>query len=169
MTACGLLQCRKITSTARNEVTSTLAYLIAVPDRIFGPLYDQSIFDELERDDSAKTVRCLSTVRNILLMQNGAIGNHIRRNLYGNIDEFIAPEVLDYLETRGIQLVTPCPRVNDIIRRLNLLIPERVEECKDLFPGIEWRFVRRLFTMKASRNEFQTETLISAEIGVTLT
>ena len=131
-----------------SRVTSPIAYLIAVPDRQFGLEYDRSTFEELDGNQAAKTVRYLSIVRNTLLMQNGAISNHIRYNLYANIDEFISPDILDFLETRGIQLIQPQPRVNAIITILNRLIPERVEECRELFPGwIEWKFVKKLFTM----------------------
>ena len=129
----------------KKPITTTLAYLIGVPDRHFGMEYDSP--ETLEENLNAKTVRYLSIVRNTLLMQNGAISNHIRYNLYANIDEFIEPSILDFLETRGVQLIQPQPRVNEIIASLNRLIPERVDECRDLFPGIEWRFVKRLFTM----------------------
>ena len=132
----------------KKTVTSIMAYLIAVPKQQFGREYDEAVYQGLEDIPEAKTIRCLCLVRNKLLLQNGMIRNHIRYNLFANIDEFIEPEILDFLETRNIQLIQPQPRVNEIIKALNTKIPEKVEECKALFPDwIEFRFIRRLFTM----------------------
>ena len=128
---------------ASAPVTSTLSYLIGVPDQHLSP----DVMD-LDNNAAAKTVRSLSIIRNKLIQQNGLISRHIRNNLYGNIDEFIDDGIFDYLETQGIEILQAKPRVNDYIAKLNTLIPEKVGACRGLFPDwIEWTYIRRLFCM----------------------
>ena len=59
--------------TLSTGVVSIIAYLIGVPEENFGKKLKRSVYEELEKNSSAKTMRALCSIRNAIMQKPGSI------------------------------------------------------------------------------------------------
>jgi hypothetical protein len=135
------------------EIISIVAYLIGVQKVHFERDHEpplQSVYDRLKQHPSARVMRSLCEIRSTMLKEYQRIDRLMQYELK-NLDtlpDLFPAETLCALEENGIRLIKPNYRINRYIVDVNLLISQRVNNCRDLFPlWIKWDYIKDIFVM----------------------
>ena len=135
------------------DVISIMAYLIGVQKQHFEHDYEsplQSVYDKLEASQPARIIRSLCEIRSTLLKEYGRIDREMQYELK-NLDtlpDLFSIDNLRQLEAFGIRLIKPNYRINRYIVDVNLLISQRINDCRELFPlWLKWDYIKDLFIM----------------------
>ncbi len=154
------------------DIVSAFAYLIGVRKSIFDNPHeppDPEVYETLEKNRAARTVRNLCIIRTAIERNFGKINNALR-NQFRSIDsleEFIPGESIAQLSSDGVTVFRRnCTFLGQHIIEINRLIGDRINNCQTLFPTwLNWKYLRALFIMpegltedgiKAGANEFFT-------------
>ena len=135
------------------DITEKVAYLLGVEKFIFekeNHPFRIEIYDELEKDTSAKIIRTLSKFR-IIFMRNFSRINSLMRYDLKNINtmsEFFNADDVKFLEDNGVPLLEANSTPQHYIIKINALIADKISQCKGLFPlWVEWDYIKELFIM----------------------
>ena len=136
------------------NIVSKVAYLIGVPKKHFESEYEPpllEIYDELERNKSAKIVRELSRLRTAI-ERNFANISRVMQHEYrtiGSMPEYVPTDAIAYLASEGINIVKKSVKQTvDYIIEINRHIGDRINNCRELFPiWLDFSFIKDLFIM----------------------
>lgn len=146
------------------EIVSKVAYLIGVSRRIFENEHSTlkiDLYDELDRERSARIIRHLCVVRTAIERNYRSINGRMRFDYVSihNMPELVPRESLDQLNADGVDFTKktswkPCHHIIEI----NKLILDRINNCKKLFPlWLNWQYIKKLFIMPNGLNESGTK------------
>lgn len=146
------------------ELVSKVAYLIGVPKRIFENEHEAprlEIYEQLEKDKTARIVRNLCVVRTSI-ERNFKYINDKMRTEYKTIlsmPEYVPAESLNQLTSDGVSFIKKSStKLCHHIIELNRLISDRINNCKSLFPiWINWAYIKELFIMPNGLTEEGTK------------
>lgn len=146
------------------ELVSKVAYLIGVPKRIFENEHEAprlEIFEQLEKDKTARIVRNLCVVRTSI-ERNFKYINDKMRTEYRTIlsmPEYVPAESLSQLTADGVNFIKKSStKLAHHIVEINRLISDRINNCKPLFPlWINWQYIKDLFIMPNGLTEEGTK------------
>lgn len=146
------------------ELVSKVAYLIGVPKRIFENEHEAprlEIYEQLEKDKTARIVRNLCVVRTSI-ERNFKYINDKMRTEYRTIlsmPEYVPAESLNQLTADGINFIKKSStKLAHHIVEINRLISDRINNCKPLFPlWINWQYIKDLFIMPNGLTEEGTK------------
>ena len=146
------------------ELVSSVAYLIGVPERIFDNKFEppkKTVFQHLEREKSARIIRNLCVLRTAIVRNFKHINDKMRMEYRTplSMHEYIPAESINQLFADGIFIFRkPNVSLNQYIIKINLLISDRINNCKNLFPlWLNWQYIRALFLMPDGLNESGTK------------
>ena len=146
------------------ELVSKVAYLIGVPKRIFENEHEAprlEIYEQLEKDKTARIVRNLCVVRTSI-ERNFKYINDKMRTEYRTIlsmPEYVPAESLNQLTADGVNFIKKSStKLAHHIVEINRLISDRINNCKPLFPlWINWQYIKDLFIMPNGLTEAGTK------------
>lgn len=146
------------------ELVSKVAYLIGVPKRIFENEHEAprlEIYEQLEKDKTARIVRNLCVVRTSI-ERNFKYINDKMRTEYRTIlsmPEYVPAESLNQLTADGVNFIKKSStKLAHHIVKINRLISDRINNCKPLFPlWINWQYIKDLFIMPNGLTEEGTK------------
>lgn len=134
-------------------IASKAAYLIGIPETYFNkevPTFCEEIYQELEEQFEARTVRNLCIIRNGFMHEFKQITFEIENNLK-NIDsvpQYIPPIAVKRLIKDGVPVIKTNCKSSKYLTHINSLIAQNIVKCKDLFPiWVKWDYVKSLFIM----------------------
>lgn len=135
-------------------VISTVAYLIGVKEDFFvkptcAPDYE--VYKKLNKDKRARIVRNLCCIRTCIERKFSLIKQKMKSEFRGlnNMPEYIPTEYFNRLMDDGItNFIRGNKDLNQYLIDLNMMISDRINNCRDLFPiWLNWQYVRPLFIM----------------------
>lgn len=135
------------------EIISLVAYLIGVDEEIFkkehsSPKYE--VYKRCQREKAARIIRHLCLIRTKFEQYFRDIRERMTRDkvgIYGMTD-YIPEESLFQLERDGVPLTQWQNNPVNYIIEINLLINDRINNCKFLFPvWLNWDYIKSLFIM----------------------
>lgn len=136
------------------EIISKIAYLIGVPTRIFENEHEppkMDIFQQLNKDRSARIIRHLCIIRNAIERSFGYISDKMRREYVSilSMPEYIPQDSINQLAMDGVNFIKKSStKLNHHTIEINRLISDRINNCKNLFPlWLNWQYVRDIFIM----------------------
>lgn len=135
------------------DIISITAYLIGVHKVHFERDHEpplMAVYDRLQQNQSARVMRSLCEIRSTLLKEYQRIDRQMQYELKNldSLPDLFPTETLGALEENGIRLIKPNYRINRYIVDVNLLISQRINECRDLFPlWLKWEYIKDLFLM----------------------
>ena len=144
------------------EIISKVAYLIGVPKRIFENPHEppkMEVFEQLEKDRSARIVRNLCMARTAIERNFKSINKQMKRD---HKTLFSIPEVpqecLAQLEADGCSFIRKSStKLHEHVIEINRLLSDRINNCKALFPiWLNWQYVREIFIMPDGLKESGT-------------
>jgi len=141
-----------------NGVVSVFAYLIGVPRDQFGKTFRMSTYEDLEKNEDAKIMRSLCTIRSALLRQYGSIYLRMKRDIKNldGIPDYIDPGLFTYLESKKIRIITGS-QIKDIyeyIITINSQINNRLTQVLRLFPAwVNTDYIRDVIAMPGGSNK----------------
>lgn len=152
-------------------IASKTAYLIGVCEHHFwdetkdNRCFFHEIYEEMDANKHARIIRNLSVLRTHILRSWKKINSAMKYNntILENIDsELIPAACLKGLSADGIRL-SSAKRLVDHLIEINILLQDRINNCKDLFPGwIKWEYLRDIFIMPNGRTEDGTKDASTA-------
>lgn len=134
------------------HIISKIAYLIGVPQRIFELEHEppkMEHFKELQSNKHARIIRNLCMLRTAIERNYRELNYQMTwdiKNLH-SFPELIPQDCLKQLETDGISIIKANYKLNQYIIDINRHIANRINNCKPLFPWLEWEYVKNLFLM----------------------
>lgn len=139
-------------SSATNEITSRMAYLIGVSKSCVkkDPVY-VTVYEELEKNKNARIIRNLCIIRSEILQNWRDIQSKLKyecTSIYF-ATEYISAKCVSGLSADGIGVFKDSNKtVASHVVEINRLISDRINNCKDLFPiWLDWSYVRDMFIM----------------------
>lgn len=135
------------------QIVSKVAYLIGIRYSIFENENEppQMVWHEqLKEHKAARIIRNLCMIRTQLMRGYGQINTLMRYELknLNSLPDYIDQEALKQLKSDGIDLVKANCRLNQYFVDINLLITDRINQVKDLFPmWVNWEYIKKLFLM----------------------
>lgn len=141
------------------QIISKIAYLIGIPKRIFENEHEPpelSWYEQLDGDMNARIIRNLCIIRSALLRNYRRVSQEIYYNLKNlhTLPELIPQDAIKQLEQDGVTIIKANHKINQYIIDLNLLICNRINTCKELFPlWIIWEYIKPLFLMPKGSTE----------------
>lgn len=146
------------------ELVSKVAYLIGVPKRIFENEHEAprlEIYEQLEKDKTARIVRNLCVVRTSIERNFKNINDKMRTEYRTilSMPEYVPSDSLNQLTADGINFIKKSStKLAHHIIELNRLISDRINNCKPLFPlWINWQYIKDLFIMPNGLTEEGTK------------
>ncbi len=143
-------------------IASKTAYLIGIFEQYFWPeemesrIFLKEIYEEMNKEKSARIIRNLCTVRTGILMNFKKINELMRYEnvLLENIpQEYIPQGCFSRLREDGIVLPHGRTLVDHLIE-INRFIQDRINNCKTLFPDwLKWEYLRDIFVMPGGLTE----------------
>ena len=147
------------------DLVSEVAYLIAVPKRIFENDFESpqlSVYERLELDKSARIIRNLCILRTSIERNFKKINDLMRMEYKGlySIPEYIYPECLKQLGEDGVDFIQrSSTKLCHHVIEINRIISQRIHNCKNIFPvWIKWDYIKELFLMPNGLTEAGTKT-----------
>ncbi len=134
------------------DVSSTFAFLIGVPEKIFDNEHEppkREIYDKLSSDNGARIIRSLCILRTAIERNFSRVCKAISQE-YKTIMtcDFIPQESIQFLSDQGINLYRDRKDPNAFLIAINQNIKSRIYSCKEFFPvWVKWEYVRELFIM----------------------
>jgi hypothetical protein len=139
---------RKLTK----NIVTTMAYLLGIKKHHLDNVYLNDcpgLFEKLNEDKAARTMRILCHLRNVMLRDYKAVENCL--NALTNIDnmpQLIDGEDIKWLRAQGLEVLKTNTTVNNYIVFFNKLILDNIDKCKHLIPSwVTWEYIRGLFLM----------------------
>ena len=135
------------------DIVSRFAYLIGVKKNVFENQYespDIDVFNELEKNKSARIIRNLCRQRTSIELNYKRINDEMVRD-YKTItsSSYMPQDAIMQLTGDGIDLYRFRRNPNEYLIEINRNIQSRINNCKDVFPAwINWEYIRRLFVVK---------------------
>lgn len=119
------------------EIVSKIAYLIAVPKRIFENEHEPpktEVYERLEQDKAARIIRHLCIIRTAIERNFKHINEKMRfdyTSIY-NLPEYIPPDSMTQLSADGVNFVRKSSKkLCHHVIEINKLIADRINNCKD--------------------------------------
>lgn len=146
------------------ELVSKVAYLLGVPKTIFENDYEppqMDIYDQLEKDKTARIVRNLCMIRTAIERNFKHINNAIRlenKSMF-YLSDYIPENSMKQLSADGVTFIKASnKRLAQHVIEINRLISDRINNCKGLFPlWINWDYIKNLFVMENGFKESGTK------------
>lgn len=134
------------------SVVSNVAYLIGVPQRIFEMEHEapkMEYFKEMNSIKNARIIRNLCMLRTEIELHYRDIQFQMMNNMKNlhTLPEYISQDCLLQLEKDGLPIIKANHKLNQYIIDINKHIANRINNCKTLFPWLEWEYVKELFIM----------------------
>lgn len=146
------------------ELVSKVAYLIGVPKRIFENEHEAprlEIYEQLEKDKTARIVRNLCVVRTSIERNFKHINDKMRMEYKTilSMPEYVPSDSLNQLTADGINFIKKSStKLAHHIIEINRLISDRINNCKPLFPlWINWQYIKDIFIMPNGLTEEGTK------------
>ena len=141
--------------TNQTRITTTVAFLIGVKEEMFA-VYNESpeLIQNLKGNSDAIIMRCLCNIRSNLMLNYVSVERSIVYDLK-NLDrlEYFKDDVKT-LQNYGISIVKVNYKVNSYLADINMLIANRMEKLRELFPEwINWTYIKELFIMPKGNKE----------------
>ena len=140
----------------QKNVSLTVAYLIGTKMELlvnYNPGYTE-LFEKLEKDRSALTIRTLCNVRTNHMLNFSNTERSIVFDLVNLDRQEIYKEDIKTLQRLDISIVKANYRVTRYIADLNILIAQRISEVKDLFPEwVKWDYIKNLFVIPKGNSD----------------
>lgn len=143
-------------------IASKTAYLIGIFEQYFWPeemesrIFLKEIYEELNKQKSARIVRNLCMLRTSILMNFKKINELMRYEnmlLENMSEEYIPQGCFSRLREDGIVLPYGRTLVDRLIA-INRLIQDRINNCKGFFPDwLKWDYLRDIFVMPGGLTE----------------
>ena len=131
-------------------VSLTVAFLIGTKIDILedNNPSERELFEKLKNDSDAVIFRALCSIRSNLMLNYTSTERSIVFNMQ-NLDRIdLYRDDVKILSKHEIYIVKANCRVNKYIADINLLISQRTNKIKDLFPEwVKWDYIRSLFLM----------------------
>ena len=149
---------RETGSRWRHELVSGAAYLLGVSKEHFGETgeFSQEIYEERNKEKSARIVRNLCTLRTAILRNSGKINSAIyydMKNL-STLPEYIPQDSLRELDEDGIRIEHANYKLNNYTIDINNHLKNRIGNCRQVFPAwLNWDYVKELFLMPNGAKE----------------
>ena len=133
-------------------VVSIMAYLVGVPEDQFGKKYKRSVYEELDKNDRAKIVRSLCSIRNAIMRAPGKITTLLKHEMKSldTMPDVINPDLFSYLTEQRITIITgtKLKAITEYIAIINNHISNQVGACEKLFPAwVKWEYVKDCLVM----------------------
>lgn len=134
------------------HIISKIAFLIGVPQRIFELEHEppkMEHFKELQISKHARIIRNLCMLRTAIERNYRELNYQMTwdiKNLH-SFPDLIPQDCLKQLEADGISIIKANYKLNQYIIDINRHIANRINNCKPLFPWLEWDYVKNLFLM----------------------
>lgn len=146
------------------ELVSKVAYLIGVPKKIFDNEHEAPqlyIYEQLEKDKSARIVRNLCIIRTSIERNYKKINDKMRSEYKTilSVPEYIPQESINQLNIDGVNFIKKTStKLTHHIIELNRLISDRINNCKAIFPlWINWQYIKEIFIMPRGLTEEGTK------------
>ena len=141
--------------TYRNQsrnLVSLVGYLLGVPERIFeaDDVLKMELYEKYSADLRARVIRNLCILRTMTIRYHADIHRAMHYEYKGlaSMPEHILPESLQQLSEDGVIIGNGGFSLHQILIKINGLISDRINNCKDLFPlWVKWDYMRRIFIM----------------------
>ena len=137
----------------RKNITTTIAYLIGVPDDKFteGEWFDEAEYIKLKNNDNAAVVRALCKLRTQFLRNYKSIDDARKYEMrpLETLTDYLDIDDIKFLRNRGIEVNianAKSPTVN--IAHLNQYILDEIEKIKPLIPDwVKFQYIKAMFLM----------------------
>lgn len=135
-------------------IASKTAYLAGVPERHFYSekdeagrfSLDRAVFDALEKNNDAKILRCLTTLRTTFNSHFRELDNAMRFEMKNLTSLEDTRELVQALHTLGVELYKVNPTLQYYVDKVNELITARIQNVKALYPDwVRFEYVKNLF------------------------
>lgn len=143
-------------------VVSKIAYLIGISKRIFENEFEPPklyIYEQLDKNETARRIRNLCILRNAIQRNFKAINDRMTKEYKSlhTIPELVPIESIMQLEADGISILKSNSTPAQYIIKINHIISDRINHCRDLFPlWLNWNYIREIFLMPNGFNEAGT-------------
>ncbi len=135
------------------KIVSTTAYLLGIREKYFDPeedTFDRSVYDELEKEKSAKIFRYLCHLRTRGEIKFKKLTDTIKRELSSvtRCTEYIPENEVKYLYENGVDLYKSNTSVETFLIAINKQIDSRIYQMKKYYPDwIKWDYIRQFFVV----------------------
>lgn len=143
---------KTIKTVSSAEVSTIVAYLLGVPDKVLEEYYSHhygKILEKLRNNKEASIIRYLSKIRTELFKNFYNVDNEMVYNL-SNLDRmsYFSQKEIEQLHKWGIQVIQTNYRAEKYIIHITRLIDKNIDECKKLFPeSVKFEFIRTMFVV----------------------
>jgi hypothetical protein len=141
------------------EIVSKTAYLIGVRKGIFEnetiPL-ELDWYNKLNDNKEARIIRSLCKMRTVLMLYLQKIEAEMVYNLKNlhTLPQYFSLNNINQLKGWGIDIIKANCRPMRYILDINMLIRQRIDACRDLYPlWMKWAYIRDMFIMPGSSKE----------------
>ncbi len=153
--------------TNRYEIVSAVAYLAGVMKRVFdseGTPPKLEVYEMMNQDKNARTVRNLSIIRTAIMRNFGTIKYFRNTNFTSvkvaltqlNCDTTFIVDAMMKLEDDGVKWEVPNGFVWEYEANISRMITERIDDCRKYFPEeVNWSYIKGLFLLEEIRSDDQ--------------
>ncbi len=134
-------------------IVSMTAYLLGVDEWVFDsdkePM-QRPIFDEMEKNKSARIIRNLCRLRTQIELKYKALRERGYATMAGieAMDDLIDVSTIRNLRNDGVPIHFVNGKLTEYLIDINQLVQDRINNVKSLFPlWLNWHYYRRLFIM----------------------
>lgn len=135
-------------------IASRTAYLAGVKEEHFytqrsenGKFsLDRAVFDELEKDRSAKAIRCLTALRTIINCNFKQLDSAFKNELKNLTSMDLTKSLVQMLHNFGIEIYKANPTIQYYAEKVNELIAANIQTIRHLYPDwVEFAYIKKLF------------------------
>ncbi len=137
----------------KREIVSKISYLIGIAKRIFenpNEPPEMEWYEKLEENKHARIIRNLCFLRTRIECNFHDIFEAVRHGCKTmlTLPEYVPMDTLQALEKDGINIYQNMDNPGKFIIMVNILIKERIGNCRDLFPDwVSWNYLSDIFIM----------------------
>ncbi len=139
----------------QTSLVSTMAYLVGVRRGLIDkPGQDTRLLESLAGNDDAIIMRSLCNIRSNLMLYFSRTEREMRNELKNLDRQSTYSEDINILYSKNVNIIKANYTVNKYLADINLLINNRLEKIRPLFPEwVNWEYIKDLFVMPKGQNE----------------
>ena len=137
-------------------VSLTVAFLIGTKMDVLvdNNPNERELFEKLSKEKDAVIIRTLCNIRSNLMLNYTNTERNIVFNLQNLDRQEIYKEDIKTLSRNDINIIKVNYKVNRYLADINMLIAQRINTVKDLFPEwVKWDYIKSLFVMPKGQSE----------------